>query len=65
MFLYGKIRFLYQHLLRLLCNAVIQPHFDYACSTWFLNLTKSLKSNNTHTKNYKYSTINVYFFVWI
>ena len=28
---------------RLLCNAIIQPQFDYACSAWYPNLNKSLK----------------------
>ena len=28
----------------LLCNAIIQPHFDYACSAWYPNLSKKLKS---------------------
>ena len=31
-FLYQKNRFLTPTLIRLLCNALIQPHFDYACS---------------------------------
>ena len=26
-----------------LCNAIIQPHFDYACSVWYPNLTQKLK----------------------
>ena len=25
-------------------NALIQPHFDFACSAWYLNLNKSLKN---------------------
>ena len=28
---------------RMLCNALIQPHFDYACSVWHLNLNARLK----------------------
>ena len=43
-FLYRKNRFLSQPLCRLLCNALIQPHFDYACSTWYPNLNNILKS---------------------
>ena len=39
-FLYRKSRFLSQPLHRLLCNATIQPHFDYA--SWYLNLNKNL-----------------------
>ena len=31
-FLYRKDSFLNSHLRRLLCNALIQPHFDYVCS---------------------------------
>ena len=26
----------------MLCNALIQPHFDYACSAWYPNLNKNL-----------------------
>ena len=29
---------------RLLCNALIQPHFDYACSVWYPNLNKKFKT---------------------
>ena len=42
-FLYRKHRFLTPTLRRLLCNALIQPHFNYACSAWYPNLTKKLK----------------------
>ena len=28
----------------LLCNAMIQFHFDYACSVWYPNLNKKFKS---------------------
>ena len=42
-FLYRKNSFLTLALRRLLCNALIQPHFDYACSAWCPNLTKKLK----------------------
>ena len=37
-FLYRKNRYLIPYLKRLLCNALIQPHFDYAYSTWYPNL---------------------------
>ena len=43
-FLYRKKFFLSQPLCRLLCNAQIQPHFDYACSVWYPNLNNRLKS---------------------
>ena len=42
--LYRKNRFLTPTLRRLLCNALIQPHFDYACSAWYPDLTKKLKN---------------------
>ena len=43
-FFYRKNRFLSQPPQRLLCNALIQPHFDYACSAWYLDLNSRLKS---------------------
>ena len=42
-FLYRKNRCLPPSLRRLLCNAIIQPHFDYACAAWFPNLNQGLK----------------------
>ena len=45
-FFYGKNRFLTPTLRRLLCNAQIQPHFDYACSAWYPNLTKKTEKQN-------------------
>ena len=48
--IHSRLRFLQRkndcltpYLRRLLCNALIQPHFDYACSAWFPNLNKNLK----------------------
>ena len=37
---------------RLLCNALIQPHFDYAGTAWCPNLCKKLKNKiqTTHNK---------------
>ena len=43
-FLYRKNRFLSPPLRRLLCNSLIQPHFDHTCSAWCPNLNKRLKS---------------------
>ena len=31
-------------LCRLLCNTLIQPHFDYASSAWYPNLTQKMKN---------------------
>ena len=41
-FLYRQNEFLTKSLRRLLCNAMIQPFFDYASTTWYPNLNKSL-----------------------
>ena len=41
-FLYRKQRFLTFSLRRLLCNALIQPHYDYSCSAWYPSLSKRL-----------------------
>ena len=42
-FLCRKNRFLTPILRRLLCNALTESHFDYACSAWYSNLAKKLK----------------------
>ena len=35
-----------------LCNVLlIQPHFDYACSAWYPNLTKRLKNRVQTSQN--------------
>ena len=48
----NRLRFLnkYKHCIaipfrRILCNALIQPLFDYACCSWYPNLKCSLKKN--------------------
>ena len=43
-FLHRKNKYLTTNLRRLLCNTLIQPHFDYACSAWYPNLSKKLKN---------------------
>ena len=42
-FLYRQNRFLNFPLRRLLCNAMIQPFFDYACNAWYPNINQKLK----------------------
>ena len=37
-------KFLSPQLMRLLRNALIQPHFDYACSIWYPKLNKKFKT---------------------
>ena len=49
-FLYRKNRFLDVPLHSLLCNALIQPHFDYACTAWYPNLSKKLKDKLQDTQ---------------
>ena len=50
-FLHRKNKFLTPALCRLLCNALIQPHFDYALSAWYPNLTQKMKSEIQITQN--------------
>ena len=33
---------------QLLCNALIQSYFDYACTAWYPNLNKKLKTKNSN-----------------
>ena len=44
-FLYRKNRYVTPYLKRLLCDALIQPHFDYACSAWYPSLNEKFRSN--------------------
>ena len=41
-FLCRKQRFLTYPFCRLLCNALIQPHYDYDCSSWYPSLINRL-----------------------
>ena len=43
-FLHRKNKYLTPNLHRLLCNALIQPHFNYPRSVWYPNLSKELKN---------------------
>ena len=51
-FLYRKNSFLTPALRRLFCNALMQPHFDYACSPWYPDLTKKLKHTGQLSLSY-------------
>ena len=42
-FLHRQNCFLTPPLWKLLCNALIQPLIDYACTAWFPNLSKKLR----------------------
>ena len=50
-FLYRKNRYLTPYLKQLLCNALTQPHFDYACSDWYQNLNTKFKSKLQTVQN--------------
>ena len=50
-FLYRQNKFLDIPLRRLLCNAMIQPFFDYACNAWYPNLNKKLKTRLQAAQN--------------
>ena len=43
-FLHRKNKYLTPNLQCLLCNALIQPHFDYACSAWYPNISRKLQN---------------------
>ena len=42
-FLYRQNRYLSYPHKRMLCNSLIQPHFDFTCCAWYPNLSMSLK----------------------
>ena len=42
-FLYRQAIFLNPACKRLLCTALIQPHFDYGCTSWYPLLSKAFK----------------------
>ena len=50
-FLYRQNRYLSIPLRRLLCNAMIQPFFDYASNAWYPNLNKKLKTRLQAAQN--------------
>ena len=50
-FLHRKNKFLTTALRRLLCNALNQPHFEYASSAWYPKLTEKMKNKIQITQN--------------
>ena len=50
-FLYRQSRFLSYPLKRMLCNTLIQPHYDFACCSWYPNLSVSLKTKLQTAQN--------------
>ena len=59
-YLYRDYSFLTLPLGRLLCNVLIEPHFDYACSVWYPNLTKKLKQRIQTTQNKSFLSLFSY-----
>ena len=43
-FLYRQSRYLSYPLKRMLCKTLIQSHYDFACCSWYPNLSMSLKT---------------------
>ena len=43
-FLFRKNSFLSKDLRRLMCNALVQRHFNFACTAWYPNLNKNYKN---------------------
>ena len=50
-FLYWKQKFLTLPLCHSLCNALIQPHYDYACPVWYPSLNKRLSKKIQTSQN--------------
>ena len=50
-FLYRKQKFLDKGTRRLLCNSLIQPHYDFACSSWFPLLSEKMKKRLQISQN--------------
>ena len=50
-FLHQENRYVTPNPCCLLCNALIQPNFGYACSAWCPNLSKKLKSRIQTSQN--------------
>ena len=50
-FPYRQNRYLSFPLRRLLCNAMIQPFFDYACNAWYPNINKKFKTRLQAAQN--------------
>ena len=50
-FLYRKQNFLNLHTKKFLVMSLIQCHFDYSCSFWYMELSKMLKNRLQITQN--------------
>ena len=66
--LYRKNKFLTPELRRMLCNALIQPHFDYPCTAWYSNLKskkiqimQNSETNHRYYRHYDYLGLLLYY----
>ena len=50
-FLHRQNEFLNPKLRRLLCNSLIQPHFDYACISWYPLIKQKIRNKLQVTQN--------------
>ena len=50
-FLHQENKYLTPNLCHLLCNALMQPHFNYVCSGWYPNLSKKLRKRIKTSQN--------------
>ena len=50
-FLYRQNEFLNPKLGRLLCNSLIQLHFDYACISWYPLINQKMRNKLRVTQN--------------
>ena len=50
-FVYRQNEFLNPRLCRLLCNTLIQSHFDYACISWYPLFSKKMRKKIQVTQN--------------
>ena len=51
-FLYRQNGFLNPKLRGLLCNSLIQPHFDYACISWYPLINHKIRNKLLVTQKY-------------
>ncbi len=59
-FLYRQRNFLDMNLRKLLCNSLIQCHFDYSCSSWYNGISKLLQKKLQIMQNKVVRYINDY-----
>ena len=50
-FLYRKQKFFNKDIRRMIMNAMIQPHYDYACNSWYPLLTQNFKNKLQVSQN--------------